>query len=331
MPKRSSIKVYEEQTEKKNSDSKSKGFQKSSEQNLNKRKSKRSSGLFFDEDIKEEDLTSSQNYWYRGELMKLVPDAFTELVNAKEVIVEQKIELMEALTGCETPNRYNVFLIDKERQKKFLFKCKETSNWFCRNCVPSSYRSFFLKMNHIISSNKSTDYKQIIADFERPFMFTCLCCCRPKMDGFFKVDESDENNNAFTSKISYGESMGKVVEPFSCGPTLLINGSDGKVKWKIYGEYCQCGFWARDISVGKCYEVDFWIYENDGDTNQKPVGNIHKIFKGLSELVTDSDAFILTFPKKANAIERIMLIGAVIMIDYRFYEDLACCDCISIL
>ena len=116
------------------------------------------------------------------------------------------------------------------------------------------------------------------------------------------------------------------------GTAFSLDGADGNVKWKVYGEYCQCGFWARDISVGKCYEVDFWIYENDADVStQKPVGNIHKVFKGLSELVTDSDAFILTFPKKANAIERIMLIGSVIMIDYRFYEDLACCDCISIL
>ena len=40
--------------------------------------------------------------WYDNssdnELMKLVPDALSELINAKEVIVEQKIELMEALT-----------------------------------------------------------------------------------------------------------------------------------------------------------------------------------------------------------------------------------------
>ena len=73
------------------------------------------------------------------------------------------------------------------------------------------------------------------------------------------------------------ESMGRVIEPFSCGPTLLIYGSDKKIRWKIYGEYCQCGFWARNISVGKCYEVDFWIYDNDADvSNSKPVGNIHK-------------------------------------------------------
>ena len=330
MPKRNSIKIVGSQAEKKlMNDSKSKTNLKNSELGKQSRKSQ---GIFFDDDIKEEDITSSSNYWYRGELMKLVPDALNELIKAKEVIVEQKIELMEALTGCETPNRYNVFLIDKYRQKKFLFKCKEESNWFCRNCVPSSNRSFYLKMHHIISSNKNTDYKQTIADFERPFMFTCLCCCRPQMDGFFKSENNDESSGKNNQFIGIRENMGKVVEPFSCGPTMIIYGSDGKEKWKVYGEYCQCGFWARDISVGKCYEVDFWIYDcEDNNQNKKPVGNIHKVFKGLSELVTDSDAFILTFPKKANAIERLMLIGSVIMIDYRFYEDLACCDCISLI
>ena len=332
MAKKSSIKIHGDPNDKKYwENSKSKGYLKNSELGMKKKSSRKSQGIFFDDDIKDDDITSAQNYWYRGELMQLVPDALNELINAKEVIIEQKIELMEALTGCETPNRYNVFLIDKNKQKKFLFKCKEDSNWFCRNCVPSSNRSFYLKMHHIRSSNKNTDYKQTIADFERPFMFTCLCCCRPQMDGYFKGEESSEINSS-TQKYGMKENMGKVIEPFSCGPTLLIYGTDGKVRWKVYGEYCQCGFWARDISVGKCYEVDFWIYENDADvSNAKPVGNIHKVFKGLSELVTDSDAFILTFPKKANAIERLMLIGSVIMIDYRFYEDLACCDCISIL
>ena len=62
-----------------------------------------------------------------------------------------------------------------------------------------------------------------------------------------------------------------------------------------------------------------------------PIGNVHKIFKGLSELISDADVFLLTFPKNADAIDRLMLIGSDIMIDYRFYEDLACCECISIL
>ena len=287
-------------------------------------------GIFFEDELKDDESTSSQNYWYRGEIMKLVPNALKELMETKEVVIEQKIELMEVLTGCETPNRYNVYLINNSRQKTFLFKCKEESNWFCRNCITSNNRSFFLKMHHIISSNKKSDYKKTIGNFERPFRCPCLCFCRPVMDGFYTGDENEDNKKHRNSggKVK----MGKVVEPFSCSPELLIYGDDNKIKWKIYGEYCQCGFWARDFSVGKCYEVDFWIYEGDADVSRsKPVGNIHKVFKGLSELVTDSDAFILTFPKKAQAIERLLLIGAVIMIDYRFYEDMACCDCISII
>ena len=329
MRRRSNIKIFDENSNKKKLKSKIKSDLKNSELEYKKPKknSRKSQGIFFDDYIKEDEFTSSNNYWYKGELMKLVPNVLEELAKAKEVIIEQKIELVEALTGCETPNRYNVFLIDKDNQKKFLFKCKEDSNFFCRNCVLSSYRSFYLKMQHIMSSNKSIDYKETIADFERSFTPSCLCCCRPEMNAFF---QGGEHSNEIKERKP--ESIGKVLEPFSCGPTLLIYGKDGKVRWKIYGEYCQCGFWARNISVGKCYEVDFWIYDYDDDfSNTKPVGNIHKVFKGLNELVSDSDAFILTFPKKANAIERIMLIGAVIMIDYRFYEDLACCDCISLL
>ena len=83
MPKRNTIKIYDGQNDKKNSDSKSKGFLKSNDQNLSKnRKSKKSLGLFFDDDVKDEDVMSSQNYWYRGELMKLVPDALSELLKA---------------------------------------------------------------------------------------------------------------------------------------------------------------------------------------------------------------------------------------------------------
>jgi len=340
MPKKNNRQQYNDISDKKgiSNDSKSKNQLKLGNSEFIYKQNggaKKSQGIFFDDDIKDEDVTSSQNYWYRGELMKLVPNALNELMEAKEVVVEQKIELMEVLTGCETPNRYNVYLLDKSKQKKFLFKCKEESNWFCRNCVPSSNRSFYLKMHHIISSNKKTDYKKTIADFDRPFMCTCLCCCRPVMEGFFKGDdqEKEEIDDNKKDKIeTKREKIGRVIEPFGCSPELLIYGTDNQIRWKVYGEYCQCGFWARDISVGKCYEVDFWIYDRDADVSkQKPVGNIHKVFKGLSELVTDSDAFILTFPKKANAIERLMLIGSVIMIDYRFYEDLACCDCISII
>ena len=101
------------------------------------------------------------------------------------MVVEQKIELLEILSGCETANRYNVYLLDKDKNKKFLFKWKEESSWFCRNCIPSDARSFILRMIHIKNSNKKADYKKTIADFERPFKCTCCCLWRPVMTAYY--------------------------------------------------------------------------------------------------------------------------------------------------
>jgi hypothetical protein len=289
---------------------------------------------------KDFDESVNRNYWYRGELMQLVSDYQKELINNQEVVIEQKIELLEILSGCETANRYNVYLLDKNKQKKFLFKCKEESSWFCRNCLPSNTRAFILKMIHIKNSSKENDYKKNIAIFERPFKCTCLCCFRPEMTATFTNEKNNVNfnnnnnnnndNNNFNTPF-FGN-LGKIVESFSCNPVLYVYGENGQLRWKIFGEYCQCGFCCRHVSIGKCYEVDFWIYDANSDIkNTRPVGNIHKVFKGLSELITDSDAFILTFPKKATAFERLMLIGSVIMIDYRYYEEMAMCDCGSII
>ena len=277
-----------------------------------------------DNDEKENKMLD-KNYWYRGELMQLVPDVLKELSENQEVVIEQKIELLEVITGCESANRYNIYLLDKDKTKKFLFKCKEQSNWCCRNCCFSNMRSFDLKMVHIINSNKNTNYKKTIAEFNRNFKCSCLCCLRPKMEGYI-FGESENGINRIK------KSIGSVIEQFSCGPFLYVYGSNDEIRWKIYGEYCQCGFCCKETSFGKCYEVDFWIYDANSDMKiNKPVGNIHKVFKGLSELMTDSDAFILTFPKKATPIERLILIGSVILIDYRFYEATALCDCGSII
>lgn len=284
---------------------------------------------------KTNDSSMDFKYWYRGELMDLVPDALEEIEKNPEVVVEQKIELLEILTGCETANRYNVYLLDKDKNKKFLLKCKESSSWCCRNCVPSNDRSFTLTVIHIKNSNKQLDYKKNLADFARPYQFTCGCLCRAKMIGYYGDENAEvgHKNSSGKKEISKNaRGMGEIDERFACGCKIEVRGEDGNIKYKIVGDYCQCGYCCRIASIGKCYEVDFWIYDADADiTTSKPVGNIHKVFKGLTELITDSDAYILTFPRKATAIERLLLIGSVILIDYRYYEEIALFDCGNII
>ena len=309
---------------------------KSENSEINIPKKKLGSDLqdYTEKEIDNDTTAVNYNYWYRGEQMQLVPDALKELSESQEVVIEQKIELLEVITGCESANRYNIYLLDKEKVKKFLFKCKEESNWFCRNCCPSDLRSFTMSMIHILSTNKKGKHnKKTLLNLNRPFLCSCLCLARPIIKAYLHVESDVENpENPSLESINKGKIMGSITDKFAIGPLFHVFDPNGEIRWKIYGDYCQCGFCCRETSLGKCYEVDFWIYDADADINRsKPVGNIHKVFKGLSELITDSDAFILTFPKKATPMERLILIAAVILIDYRFYEATALCDFGSII
>ena len=57
------------------------------------------------------------------------------LSRSKYAFIQQKVELLEVLTGCETKNRYSVILNFPNGTSAFLFKCKEDSSWCSRNCV----------------------------------------------------------------------------------------------------------------------------------------------------------------------------------------------------
>lgn len=303
------------------------------------------------------DQGSRNTYWHNGELMELVPDALEELDYCSQVIVEQKVELLEVLTGCETPNRYHVYTVDKVGHKKYLFKCKEESSWGCRNCCPSSLREFNLKIIHLKSDMKTIDYKHTIAEFSRPFVCSCFCTKRPKMIGNYKnvaeVSEILDNEKMkVKEKVSFKECnqnklqlkdlsmkpLGVIREEYSVSPLLKVFNESYSCKWKIKASCCQCGYSCRHLSLGQCYEVDFWIYNVEEtergrgkESELKPIGNIHKTFKGISELLTDADSFLLTFPNTANPLDKLMLIGAVLMIDYRYYEEKPMCNLSSCL
>jgi hypothetical protein len=109
--------------------------------------------------------------------MSLVQDPMQELARSQKVYVKQKIELLEMLTGCETPNRYHVYSMGQNGQWSYLFKCKEQSGWCMRNCISSNSRAFNLCVKHVNSPSDFTvdDYSNSFAIFERPYK--CTCCC----------------------------------------------------------------------------------------------------------------------------------------------------------
>ena len=118
-----------------------------------------------------------------------------------------------------------------------------------------------------------------------------------------------------------GYEKGFILDVFSKSPLYYIYNKDNILRWKIYAEYCQCGLCCNFATCGKCFEVDFWIFDGRADYKKdKPEGNIRKIFKGLQQEEQDFDSFIITFPSAANSFDKIDLITATIMIDYRYFE-----------
>jgi len=59
----------------------------------------------------------------------------SSLEKAVGASVRQKVELFEAITGCETRNSYNIFLEFPSNEYAYVFKCKEFSSWCERNCL----------------------------------------------------------------------------------------------------------------------------------------------------------------------------------------------------
>ena len=67
----------------------------------------------------------------------------------------------------------------------------------------------------------------------------------------------------------------------------------------------------------------FWsLWENIYKYNdlEHPVGVVKKKEKCIQETITDANTFI-TFPVDANVYDKMNLISAVLMVDYRYYEE----------
>jgi hypothetical protein len=258
--------------------------------------------------------------YFKGEKMKIISNPLEYLNKCKTIIVEQKFDILEILSGCENPNKYHVYSTGNLNEKNYLFKCSEISNCLCRNFCSSSSKKFSLIFQYPSKYNKS---KKTFAIFSKEFNCNLICCCKKNemIGGLIK----DKNQ-------SY-KKIGKINEKSNgcyCNPYFVIQNEKDKIKYKISTEYYQTGFFCRGNALGKCYEVDFLIYDkktNINKKNSKPIGIIHKYYQGLSELVGDADAYLINFPQNASAYEKLLIIGGTIMIDYIFFEKVSWCEC----
>jgi len=196
--------------------------------------------------------------------------------------VQQKVELLEAFTGFETANKYQI----KNSLGQNVYFAVEDTDCCTRQCC-GPIRAFDMK---ILDNNQ-----QEIIHLERPFRCTSCWfpCCLQEME----------------ISSPPGNKIGKIKQkwdPFF--PKFEIEDDDDHTILKIEGPFCTCGFG----------DVEFKVLSKD----DKEIGKISKQWSGLAkEMFTDADNFGIQFPMDLDVKAKACLLGACLLIDFMFFEE----------
>lgn len=231
-----------------------------------------------------------------------------DIANCTGVVIKQEPELQEAVSGCETPNRYHVFA-ESLNGLIYMFKCVERSGCCMRHFCMSSLRAFNMEIRHIPSimayaQNAGSPF----ASAKKPFKCNCICCSRPEMN----VTMSGDSQQIF----------GKIRMPWTaCNPKFEVYDGNDELKYVVTASCCQCGICCAGTKCGKYSEANFDIFA-DKECKHK-TGNIYRKVADAIELSTKADTYQVNFPDQATPQEKIALIGLGLMIDYQYFEDIS--------
>ena len=219
-----------------------------------------------------------------------VPAGLEYLTQLDQVLIKQKIELLEALTSWETSNKYEIL---NSMGQPFM-KATEKSNFCCKQfCGPG--RSFEINIT-------DTSEDQQILQISRPFQCCNLVCCPCNK---YEMSIKSINMQDLVNKETL---LGTVEENWSCFPSYTIRDSNNNKIFNIDGPFrlFHC-----------CQDINFEVSDPAGNK----VGNIQKQFRGITEAFVDADNFGVTFPLDLDVRMKAVLIGAVFMIDFMYFES----------
>lgn len=200
-----------------------------------------------------------------------------------QLLVHQKVELLEAFTGFETENKYEV----KNSLGQLVYFAKEDTDCLTRNCC-GPMRPFDLKI--------SDNFQREVIHLYRPFR--CDSCCCPCFLQRMEVTAPP------------GTIIGYVTQEWSiCVPKYRIENAAEECVLRIEGPFC---------TFSICGDVEFKVLSKDGQTE---VGKITKQWSGLvKEAFTDADNFGINFPMDLDVNIKAVLLGACFLIDFMFFE-----------
>lgn len=114
------------------------------------------------------------------------------------------------------------------------------------------------------------------------------------------------------------ELIGRVHDPYHpCHLTFNCFNEAGVKDYFIRGSCCQCGLCCH-CPCGPCKRVNFTL----ADSNGEEVGSIDKVWNSCTrDFLTNADTYIANFPAQASWKQKAVILAAVIMIDFRHFEQ----------
>ncbi|XP_071850506.1 phospholipid scramblase 1-like [Apostichopus japonicus] len=223
------------------------------------------------------------------------PPGLEYLSQLDQILVHQQVELLEVFTNWETPNKYQMKNI---LGQQIFFAFEESEECMRQCCGPN--RGFEM---HIVD-NMNQEVMKVSREFN------CCAggsCCAECGDG-------EEYAHKVTVEAPPGNPIGYVLQRKSfCKPHYAILDENRETLLKIRGPYCTCQ------TVCCTDDVEFQVLSSD-ETEQ--VGKISKQWSGyLKESYTNADNFGIQFPMNLEVKTKAILIGALFLIDFMFFEE----------
>lgn len=223
------------------------------------------------------------------------------LQNASYISIKTN-QLIDSLSLTNKDNGYVISIKTDDSKEPIDYIALNKANFITKRILKGSSKAFSFEMFDTNSKSKIEFNKK--SD-------SCLCCGRRKM--FVTIEGKQIGYVAYISSFLYDE--------------FYLYPNESVVDKKEYNYYIkiskyQWSYLMRNTIL--CNNVDLSIAimnkenKNVGLINKMNPSKISKLFKGWSNV----DYFNLSLPKEANVNEKLVILGATLMIDNLFIEDI---------
>ncbi|XP_027048674.1 phospholipid scramblase 1-like [Pocillopora damicornis] len=210
------------------------------------------------------------------------PQGLEYLSAVDQILIHQQVDLVEVLTGCERTNKYRIC---NTMSQQIYFALEDTDCCTRQCCGPG--RPFEMR----IVDNMQRE----VMHLSRPVR--CQCCWWP----------------CCLQEIEIQAPPGTVIGYVQQKPSpwkikLEIQDSQHQHIMTINGPCCPCG----------CSDIEFPVFSADGSSE---IGMITKQWTGCTrETFTDAANFGIQFPLDLEIKFKAILLGAVFLVDFMFFE-----------